>query len=85
MLQVGRQEPRHESIRGVVLMSRDVLLRQTDANRFGEFQLSFEREPDLILYIELHGNDAIGVPLPDVNEPLVLKKHGVKMQGNHPE
>jgi hypothetical protein len=73
VLETGRTEPRLELLGGIVLMRRDVVLQHTEANRFGEFQLSLDREPDLALYVELHGAPAIGVALPDVDRPVVLK------------
>jgi hypothetical protein len=73
VLESGKTEPRLQLLGGIVLMRGDVIVQQTEANRFGEFQLSSEREPDLILYVELHGAPAIGVALPDVDRPVVLK------------
>jgi hypothetical protein len=85
VLEAGRQEPKHDLIGGVVLMSRDVILRETETNRFGEFELNIEREPDLLLFLELHGKPAIGVALPDVDEPLVFKGRGAAITEDDPE
>jgi hypothetical protein len=73
VLETGRAEPRLHLLSGIVLMRGDAVLQQTEANRFGEFQLSSDREPDLVLYVELHGSPAIGVALPDVDRPVDLK------------
>jgi hypothetical protein len=50
----------------VVLLSSDNLLRRTKANELGEFCLDFGREQDLRLFINIRGERAIGITLPDL-------------------
>jgi hypothetical protein len=50
----------------VVLLSSGNLLRRTKANELGEFCLDFGREKDLRLFINIRGERAIGVTLPDL-------------------
>ncbi len=50
----------------VVLLSSGNLLRRTKANELGEFCLDFGREKDLRLFINIRGERAIGITLPDL-------------------
>jgi hypothetical protein len=50
----------------VVLLSSNNLLRRTKANELGEFCLDFSREKDLRLFINIRGERAIGITLPDL-------------------
>jgi hypothetical protein len=84
VLGAGSREPRLERLEAIVLMGRGGVLQQTKANRFGEFQLSSERESDLVLYVELNGAAAIGVALPDLDRPVVWKRRPPRVQRNHP-
>lgn len=51
----------------VVLLSSGNLLRRTKANELGEFCLDFGREDDLRLFINIRGERAIGITLPDLD------------------
>ncbi len=50
----------------VVLLSGEDVLMKTSANAAGEFDLEFSREGDLRLFINIRGQRAIGIVLPDV-------------------
>jgi hypothetical protein len=50
----------------VVLLSADHLVQRTRANEWGEFCLDFSREPNLRLFINIRGERAIGIVLPDL-------------------
>ena len=50
----------------IVLLSADNLLRRTKANELGEFCLDFGREKNLQLFINIRGERAIGIALPDM-------------------
>lgn len=50
----------------VVLLSSGNLLRRTKANELGEFCLDFDREKDLRLFINIRGERAIGITLPEL-------------------
>jgi hypothetical protein len=50
----------------VVLMSGDVLVAETSANEFGEFQLQFDETDGLQLYIEIAATRPMGINLPDL-------------------
>ena len=50
----------------VVLLSAGNLLRKTKANELGEFCLDFGREKSLRLFINIRGERAIGIVLPDL-------------------
>jgi hypothetical protein len=50
----------------VVLLSLDNLIRRTKANELGEFCLDFGREENLRLFINIRGERAIGIALPDL-------------------
>lgn len=53
---------------GVVLVhGKEKLVAQTIANSFGEFQMEFERQNELQLYVETTSNEIIAVGLPDAN------------------
>jgi hypothetical protein len=50
----------------VVLLSADHLVQRTRANELGEFCLDFGREQNLRLFINIRGERAIGIVLPDL-------------------
>ena len=50
----------------VVLLSLDNLIRRTKANELGEFCLDFGCEENLRLFINIRGERAIGIVLPDL-------------------
>lgn len=50
----------------VILLSGDQLVQQTSANESGEFDLDFGTRPHLQLFINLRGQRAIGIVLPDL-------------------
>jgi hypothetical protein len=50
----------------VVLLSSGNLLQRAKANELGEFCLDFGRERDLRLFINIRGERAIGITLPDL-------------------
>ena len=52
----------------VVLLSADDLLRKTKANELGEFCLDFSRAENLRLFINIRGERAIGIHLPDLEK-----------------
>ncbi len=49
----------------VVLQREEHLVAQAIANPFGEFQLEFEREKDLKLFVDIPGRKTIGIVLPE--------------------
>ena len=51
----------------VILVSDQQLVKQTLANALGEFDLDFGPEPNLQLLINIRGQRAIGLMLPDLN------------------
>jgi hypothetical protein len=55
----------------VVLLSADNFVQKTKANELGEFYLDFRRDQNLRLFINIPGERAIGIALPDLqsNEP----------------
>jgi hypothetical protein len=61
----------YESVRSLtnlamVLLSSGNLVRKTKANELGEFCLDFGREKSLRLFINIRGERAIGIILPDL-------------------
>jgi hypothetical protein len=50
----------------IVLLSADNFLQKTKANELGEFYLDFGREQNLRLFINIPGERAIGIVLPDL-------------------
>lgn len=50
----------------VVLMSGDVLVAETSANEFGEFELQFDEMNGLRLYVEIAASRPMGINLPDL-------------------
>ncbi len=50
----------------VVLLSGERLVEKTIANAEGEFEMNFGPEDDLQLFINIRGERAIGVPLPEL-------------------
>jgi len=52
----------------VVLMSGDVLVAETSANEFGEFELQFDEMNGLRLYLEIAASRPMGINLPDLAE-----------------
>jgi hypothetical protein len=79
VIEADRRDHEDEFKADLLLMSRDVLLTETAVNTFGEFQFTFQRVPELTIYIELEGQPAIAVALPEADQPLPVKRrHGAK-------
>ena len=79
VIEADRGDHEDEFKADVLLMSRDVLLNETAVNSFGEFQFTFQRVPELMIYIELQGRPAIAVALPEADQPLPVKRrYGAK-------
>jgi hypothetical protein len=79
VIDADRRHPEEEFKAGILLMSRDILLDETAVNSFGEFQFTFQRVPELMIYIELQGRPAIAVALPEADQPLPVKRrYGAK-------
>jgi len=74
VIEADRRDHEDEFKADVLLMSRDVLLNETAVNSFGEFQFTFQRLPELMIYIELQGRPAIAVVLPEADQPLPVKR-----------
>jgi hypothetical protein len=57
-----------QAVRGVdvVLLSGEELVMRTSASDSGEFDLEWDREEDLRLFINIRGQRAIGIVLPDL-------------------
>ncbi len=56
----------------VVLLSSGDLVRKTKSNELGEFCLDFGREKDLRLFINIRGERAIGITLPDLESSEIM-------------
>jgi len=71
---------------GVLLVSQDKTLSETEMNQFGEFQLTFHRAPDLMIYIMVSGRHVIAIDLPDPDKPLQFRKRSssVENRGHSP-
>lgn len=67
---LGSRE-RHATPVGLVilLMSTDALLARTEANQFGEFHLQFVQSNGLRLYVDVPGDQPVGIELPDLDTP----------------
>jgi hypothetical protein len=53
---------------GVLLLSRDRIVSETEANSFGEFQFTCDRSPDLTVFFEVPRQAPLAVTLPDVGQ-----------------
>jgi hypothetical protein len=62
-------QPEEDPRTGVLLMSRDRIVTEMEANSFGEFQFSCEFSPELTLFIELPSRVPIAVTLPAPGQP----------------
>ena len=71
VLKPGLQDEEAPHI-GVLLLSGDQRIVESETNRFGEFQLRFHRVPDLMIYFTVSGQRVIAVALPDPDIPMQL-------------
>jgi hypothetical protein len=64
-----KRSPREAGNLAIILMRSDVLVEETSANPFGEFQLQFDQSAGLRIYIDIPGRQPIGILLPDPDSP----------------
>lgn len=67
-------QPQGDARTRVLLLSRDRIVSESEANSFGEFQFTCERSSELTILIDLPGQAPIAVTLPDPGQPLAGKK-----------
>ncbi|MDQ2712271.1 MAG: hypothetical protein M3Y24_08600 [Acidobacteriota bacterium] len=66
---LNSKEPEQSSQRiDVILLNGERLVKKTRANYAGEFDLEFGAEDNLQLFINIQGQRAIGIVLPDMNK-----------------
>jgi hypothetical protein len=67
-------QPQEDARTGVLLLSHDRIVGETEANTFGEFQITCQRSPELTLFIEVPREVSIAVTLPAPGQPLAGRK-----------
>ncbi len=74
---LNSKEPEEHTARiDVVLLSGEHLVKKTSANAAGEFDLEFTPENNLQLFINIRGQRAIGIVLPDMDAAADAKEAG---------